>query len=671
MGNKFTDLVDIQKIQSLFDNIYKVTGIAAGVADIDGTALTKTGWTNLCTNFHRANPQALRRCIETNDRSSEIVSTAINNHEEFIYYECSNGITHVITPIVIQGNTVALIYKSQFLLCSPDLEYFREQAKTLGIPEEEYIEAVKELPIYTKKEMDTFMKFASYIARLFGEMGYYQLRLYEEQEKSELRYQELMAKHQELMATYDEIADMEEELHSRKHKIQHQEGVLKESEDRIRYLAYHDRVTGLPNRSKVTDYITHYLHIAKKENKKGVILFLDIDNFKVINDTFGHGFGDKVLKRLGIALERIIGSDGIVGRFGGDEFIVVKYGIEVEKAIESTVNNILEIFNYPWVIDGYEVFPTASIGITVFPDDGNVAEILIKNADIAMYEAKGYGKNTYEFFKPPMNDRVIQRMEMDRDLRNALDKDGFSLVYQPQVNSKTGRIETIEALIRWNHPERGLISPGQFIPFAEDTGLIIPIGEWVLRTACRQNKLWQDKGYNPVRISVNISPLQLRRWNFIDLVQEVLEEVELDPSYLELEITESSLMESLEENIKVLDRLKQAGVRIALDDFGTGYSSLNYLQRLPINNVKIDRSFVQDITNDRDKRYIAEVIIALAHRMNLMVTAEGVETEEQLNMLTSKNCDIIQGYLFSQPLPSKEIESLLRQGRLNLREFIK
>lgn len=668
---KFSDLVEINRLQHLFDSIYEATGIAAGIADIDGTPLTQTGWTNLCMKFHRDNQEIVHRCIESTDSAAILISEAMDDEKKIVYYQCKNGIVHAITPVMIQGNIIAMIYKSQFLFSPPDLDFFKNQARDLGLPEDEYIEAVQELPIYPKKEMDRFMEFASRMAELFGELGYYRIRLMEEQSKSELRYQELMAKHQELMATYEEIEDMEEELHSRKHKIEYQEGALKVSEDRIRYLAYHDMVTGLPNRQNVHERISHWINIAKRDNKKGVVFFLDIDNFKVINDTFGHGFGDKVLKQLGIELERLNGADSLVGRFGGDEFVLAKFGIEDEQEIHRIVDDILKIFSYPWIIDGYEIYPTASIGITVFPDDGNNTEVLLKNADIAMYEAKKYGKNTYEFFDRSMNDKVIQRMEMDRDLRNALDKGEFSLAYQPQINSKTGRVEAVEALIRWNHPERGPIPPSHFIPFAEDTGLIIPIGEWVLRTACKQNKEWQDKGYSPVRISVNISPFQLRRWNFINLVQEILEEVELDPSYLELEITESNLMESMEENIKILARLNQMGVRIALDDFGTGYSSLNYLQRLPINNMKIDRAFVEDITNDRDKRYIAEVIIALAHRMNLMVTAEGVETEEQLRLLIDRNCDVIQGYLFSKPLPPNDIERLLRRGRLNLMKFIR
>lgn len=665
MGYSFSDLVDIEKLQELFDSIYEATGIIAGVADIDGKVLTKTGWTNLCKKFHRGNPKISHRCIESTDKSSELMSKALEGDRDFIYYECKNGIIHAITPIYIQGRIMALVYKSQFLLSSPDLEYFRSQAMALGIPPEEYIEAVKELPVYTKEEMDRFMKFASNIAELFGEMGFSQLELFKEQKKSKSRYKELIAKHKELIGAYKEMENMREELYSRRNKIQDQEGELKVSEDRIQYLAYYDRATGLPNRHNVIEHISHWLGVAEREDIKGALFFLDIDNFKVINDTFGHEFGDKVLKRLGTELERICGTDSIVGRFGGDEFILAKFGIKDKEAVRDTIDSILDIFNSPWVIDNYEIYPTASLGVTIFPDDGNETETLLKNADIAMYEAKEHGNNSYVFFEPSMNDRVVERMGLDRDIRNALDREEFSLVYQPQINSKTGRIEAVEALIRWNHPQRGYIPPDQFIPFAEETGLIIPIGEWVLRTACRQNGRWQDKGYNPVRMSVNISPIQLRRRGFISLVEEILGEVELDPSYLELEITESSLMESMEENIGILRRLNQMGVRIALDDFGIGYSSLNYLQRLPINNVKIDKSFVKDITKNVEKRYIAEVIITLAHKMNLTVTAEGVETEEQLRMLVNKRCDLIQGFLFSEPLPAAEAEKLIMQGRLS------
>lgn len=670
MNCEFSDLVDIDRFQELFDSIYKATGIAAGIADANGIVLTRTGWTDVCTRFHRGDPRIANRCVESTKSAPELAAKAIAKGKGYIYYECENGIMHAITPIYIKDKCVAVVYKSQFFLSDPDLEYFKAQARTLGLPEGEYIEAIKKVPVYSKEEMDRFMEFASRIAKLFAQIGYDQITLLEEQTKSEHRYQELMAKHQELMAIYEEIGDMEEELHYRKHKIEHQEGALKVSQERIRYLAYYDAVTGLPNRLNVSDRITHWIASAKRENKKGALFFLDIDNFKVINDTFGHGFGDKVLKRFGTGLAKISEGKGLVGRFGGDEFIMVRFGIEDRQDVENTISSILGIFDAPWVIDGFEVYPTVSVGITMFPDDGDTTEVLLKNADIAMYEAKKYGKNTYEFFEKSMNDRVIHRMEMDRDLRNALDRDEFHLVYQPQVNSKTGRVEAVEALIRWNHPKHGLIPPAYFIPFAEDTGLIIPIGEWVLRTACKQNKKWQDKGYNPIRVSVNISPLQLRRWNFISLVRDILEDVELDPSYLELEITENNIMESTENNIEALQQLYQMGVRIALDDFGTGYSSLNYLHRLPINNLKIDRSFVEDITNDSDKRYIAQVIINLAHRMNLMVTAEGVETEEQLRMLVNQRCDMIQGFLFSRPLPSEDIEEILRRGRLDIAEYV-
>lgn len=791
MDYRFSELVDINKLKKLFDSLYEVTGIGAGVADINGAVLTKTGWTDLCNIYHRDNPDIVHRCIESSYRVPELVSKGIRGREEYIYYKCKNGLIHAVVPIAIKGKNVAVVYKSQFLLSPPDLDYFEKQADDLDIPQEEYLQEVKKIPIYPKKDMDKFMEFVSYIARLFGEMGYQQLELFREQEKSQIRYEELMGKHEELISMYEEIETMERELNSQVYRIEHQEENLKvseeryqlavegakdvlwewdaqtqkitfsdkisqivgadvniqniafdglrelihpesrdrvyesllehmeglipyfrsefrlkistgeykwvlchgtamrndegkvlrmagsvtdiserrKSEDQLRYLAYYDQVTGLPNRSNIREHISHSLFIAQRDNTRGALLFLDIDNFKMINDTFGHSFGDEVLKQLGADLQKKCKGNNVVARFGGDEFVILKPVIEDQKEIYETISDIMHMFSSPMVINNYHVFPTISIGVAVFPKDGNMTELLLKNADIAMYEAKEQGNNTFVFFKPSMNDAVVQRMEMDRDLRNALREDEFELVYQPQVNSKTGRIETVEALIRWNHPHKGIVFPDEFIPFAEDTGLIVSIGEWVIRTACRQNKAWQDKGYDPICVSVNISALQLRRWDFVDLIREILEEVELDPSYLEIEITESKLMESLEDNISILNRLKGMGVRIALDDFGTGYSSLNYLQLLPINNLKIDRSFVNDITNDRNRRYIAEVIIALAHRMNLMVTAEGIETKEQLDMLTSKKCDRLQGYLLSRPLPIDKIDALIRRGRLYLSEL--
>lgn len=313
MNYEFSDLVDIDKFQGLFDSIYEVTGIAAGIASVDGSIITKTGEFDLCTEFHRGMPYIATRCIESIKSSTK----AIKKSEEYKYYKCENGIMHAITPIYIKDKCVAVIYKSQFFLSAPDLEYFRNQAKLLGLDEKEYIEAIKRIPIYSKEDMDKFMGFASRIARMFAQMGHDQITLLEEQIKSELRYQELMAKHQELRKIYEEIGDMEKELHNRKHKIEHQEDALKVSQERIRYLAYYDAVTGLPNRLNVSDRVTHWVSIAKRENKKGVLFFLDIDNFKVINDTFGHGFGDKVLRKFGMKLGKICESDSFVGSFGG------------------------------------------------------------------------------------------------------------------------------------------------------------------------------------------------------------------------------------------------------------------------------------------------------------------------------------------------------------------
>ncbi|WMJ79438.1 EAL domain-containing protein [Clostridium sp. MB40-C1] len=423
-------------------------------------------------------------------------------------------------------------------------------------------------------------------------------------------------------------------------------------------MAYYDGLTGLPNRRFFKEKLKEIL----KENNKGIVLFLDLDNFKNINDTLGHDVGDELLKVIASKLKEVLGQNDILSRFGGDEFLILQPNIDKrEKAIKS-VNKILDIFKDLWQVREHKIYITASIGITQYPDDGSDLNIILRNVDTAAYDAKSSGKNRYEFFEKSMYDEMLRKTKIEKALREAIDNNELELYYQPQVEVKTGKIVSLEALIRWKHPEMGLVSPMEFIPIAEETGFIVDIGEWVLRTACKQNKEWKDKGYKYDTVAVNVSSIQLRQRGFVDLVKNILEETKLEPQFLELEITESVLMESLQKSIKILDELRKIGVKTALDDFGTGYSSLNYLMKIPIDTVKIDKTFIDNICVNYTQKSVIEGIILIAHEMKLDVVAEGVEVEDQLKILANKKCDKIQGYFFSKPYEATNVEKNLKKG---------
>lgn len=423
-------------------------------------------------------------------------------------------------------------------------------------------------------------------------------------------------------------------------------------------MAYYDGLTGLPNRRFFKEKLKEIL----KEDNKGIVLFLDLDNFKNINDTLGHDVGDELLKVIACKLKEVLGKDDILARFGGDEFLILQPNIyKREEAIKS-VNKILDIFKDLWQVREHKIYITSSIGITHYPHDSSDLNIILRNVDTAAYDAKSSGKNRYEFFEKSMYDEMLRKTKIEKALREAIDNNELELYYQPQVEVKTGKIVSLEALIRWKHPEMGLVSPMEFIPIAEETGFIVDIGEWVLRTACKQNKEWKDKGYKYDTVAVNVSSIQLRQRGFVDLVKNILEETKLEPQFLELEITESVLMESLQKSIKILDELRTIGVKTALDDFGTGYSSLNYLMKIPIDTVKIDKTFIDNICVNYTQKSVIEGIILIAHEMKLDVVAEGVEVEDQLKILANKKCDKIQGYFFSKPYEANNVEKNLKKG---------
>lgn len=441
------------------------------------------------------------------------------------------------------------------------------------------------------------------------------------------------------------------------------ENALREQQSRLNYMAFHDALTGLPNRSLFYDRIYHGLARAKRGDSKVALMLLDIDRFKNINDSLGHDAGDLMLKAIATRLTEGVRDMDTVARLGGDEFVVVLEGVHDLEDVTFVANKLLVTLARPMEISGHEIISTVSIGVSIFPDDGEDTDELLKNADIAMYKAKEAGKNNCQFYTKGMNATAVNYLLLENDLRRALELDQFTLQYQPQIDLKTGELMGVEALVRWRHPERGLVSPAHFIPLAEETGLIVPIGEWVLREACRQQKIWIDSGKRVGKIAVNLSPRQFRQKNFPGKVEAILRETKLPPSYLELEITESCAMEHAGETINQLNQLNQMGMYLAIDDFGTGYSSLAYLQRFPIQKLKIDRSFVNDLHDDMNDAAITKTIIGLAHSMQLCVVAEGVETEHQAEWLRQRGCDQAQGFLFAKPMSAKQFESHFHGNR--------
>jgi polar amino acid transport system substrate-binding protein len=444
---------------------------------------------------------------------------------------------------------------------------------------------------------------------------------------------------------------------------------LKRNEKKIYNMEYFDRITGLPNKTLFFDRLKVALNGAKRNCVRLAIIVIDLDNFKTINDTLGHFFGDRILKQIAENIKGLVREADTVARFGGDEFIILQPGLKDITDVTKVADRILEKFRSPWVLEGREYYITASVGISVYPNDGQDENILVRNADIAMSRAKETGKNNYELFMESMNKKIIEKLDLESDLRHAIEKEEFVLFYQPQIAIATGEIIGVEALIRWNREGVGLVPPMEFIPVAEESSLIIPLGEWVLRTACKQNVEWIRSGIKPILIAVNLSAKQFQQRNLVEMIERVLEETGMDPNLLELEITESTAMLDIDFTIEVLRKLRSKGIRISLDDFGTGYSSLNYLKILPIDSLKIDKSFVHDIATSPSEDAIAKSLISLAHKLNLLVVAEGVETKEQLKLLKNHMCDKVQGYLLSKPIPPNEAETLLKQSENGFEEF--
>jgi diguanylate cyclase (GGDEF)-like protein len=441
----------------------------------------------------------------------------------------------------------------------------------------------------------------------------------------------------------------------------------KRADDRVRHIAFHDDLTSLPNRLMLNQRLDQALSRHRRAGTQLAILFMDLDRFKVINDSLGHEVGDFLLRQVADRLRAQSREGDTVARMGGDEFVVLVENQANLLDISACARRLVEQLSAPYLLGEKACHVTLSIGISVFPSDGNDSQELLKAADVAMYRAKQTGRNNYQYYLPSMNVHTLERLELELDLSHALERGEFLLHYQPKVEIATGLITGIEALLRWKHPLRGLVPLLDFIPLAEETGLIVPIGEWVLATACARTKAWQDQGLTKLSVAVNLSARQFADSMLLPKLTRIIHASGIDPSSLELEITESMVMSHGESAVAVLEKLKSIGVQIAIDDFGTGYSSLAYLKRFPIDTLKIDRSFIRDIPADSGDMKITRAIIAMAHSLKLKVVAEGVETPDQLKFLRTQRCDAVQGYFLYRPLPEDEVVRVLR---LNQRDCV-
>ncbi len=429
---------------------------------------------------------------------------------------------------------------------------------------------------------------------------------------------------------------------------------------RVEYLAFHDNLTDLPNRAFFTRLLTQGMQQARRYNRNLALLFLDLDRFKTINDSLGHDAGDELLQEIGRRLQGAVRESDIVARLGGDEFVVLLPEIQSGNQVSPVAEKILAAVAKPFRLVGQEFRVTVSIGITLFPGDGEDEQSLMKNADVAMYYAKEQGKNNYQFYSEELNADSLERLALESSLRSALEREEFRLYYQAKRNMNSGKVTGMEALLRWEHPEIGLILPMQFIPLAEDTGLIIPIGRWVFRTACQQNVAWQKEGFPPLSMAINLSARQFIDEHLLDDIKLALKESGMDPRLLEVEITESMVMRDMEQTIGILNDLKRMGVRVAIDDFGTGYSSLSTLKQFPLDTIKIDRSFIHDVVRSAEDKGLTEAIIAVGRSLSLTVVAEGVETMDQFDFLRTHSCDEFQGFYGNEPMPAEEFANLIR-----------
>jgi diguanylate cyclase (GGDEF)-like protein len=638
---KFCDLINIKKLQSLIESFSNITRVPLSIYSTNGKILICTEQRNICTKFLKLNDRANDNCIKI---SNEIFER-IKKGEKYVIKKCKNGFVNIACPIVIENEVIAVIIASQFYFEKQDEEQCISVAKMRGFDVEKYLKAINEVEILSKKKADGVIKFVKEFTQVVTNMGYATIKEFES-EKS-------------IKEAYDKLYNLNKQLERER--------------EEIKFLAYKDFVTGLPNKMVFYKKFKEKFpeNCLKNGIEKGALLILGLNNFKNVNDTIGYDYGDKILKLCGAKLKEILNDEALVFKFDSDKFMVFVKNIKEKDFLKNIIEKIMKMFEQQWGIERYKISITASMGVSIFNYDNNNPETIIKNADAAMYKAKELGINKYVFYNKTISEALERKVEIENCLNKALKNKEFYLCYQPQVSVLNNKIEGFEALLRWNSEELGSVSPAEFIPIAEETGLIIPIGEWVMRTACVQNEKWSQEGYKFDHIAVNISAVQLQQLNFVDTVKKVLKETGVRVESFEIEITESTLIKSLDLNIEKLEELKSIGVKIALDDFGTGYSSLNYLKMLPVNRIKIDKSFIDDICTGANEEIIIEGLIFLGHKMNLDIVAEGVELEEQVKILKNKNCDKIQGYYFSKPLKELDAENILKKGLTNKKNIDK
>lgn len=466
-----------------------------------------------------------------------------------------------------------------------------------------------------------------------------------EKEQIYKKYQNMESLYNDTLSSFDELNIRYDELNKNK--------------ESMKKLAYTDYLTELPNRTAFIEMLDNIMLTLRKDEIIG-IMDIDLDNFKNINDTLGHSYGDELLLDVTHRLKQVINSNDYLARIGGDEFAILTQNIDDTASYEEKIKKVRNVFNYPFVLSTKEYFVTVSIGIAFAPEDGKTSQQLIKNMDSAMYMAKANGKNTYAYFEPALNQMITDKMELQSELRNAIENKEFVLFYQAKMDIKHKKVIGFEALIRWNHPSKGLLYPDDFIYLAEESGLIIPIGKWVLKCACSQLNEWSKLGYEDITMAVNLSPRQFKDKDLIQTIYEIIDETGVDPKRIELEITESAALEDIDYTIDTINELKKLGLSFSLDDFGTGYSSMSYLKCLPVNNLKIDKSFLDTIMEDTSDQKIVQGIITLAENLNLNVIAEGVERKEQEEFLQESNCYEAQGYLYSKPVPKEQAEDFLK-----------
>ncbi|MCY6369181.1 EAL domain-containing protein [Clostridium ganghwense] len=769
MKYKFSELVDIKKLQLLLDNLCKATGIRSAIIEPDGTILTASGWKRVCTEFHRVNPLTRVNCIE----SDKSILNGRNKEKKYIISKCRNGMCDIGAPIIINDCHLATVFTGQFFLEEqPDIEYFMRVARKVGFDEEEYINAIKEVEVFGKEEIKPIVEYLAEFANWITEIGYNRLKQLEANEKLNENYLELSAVYEELAAIEEElriqyndlcekeellrvnerryklavdgandgifdvniesgkifisnrgkdifdieekgnvfyIDDIEEykcngnnnffikkiqeiinrDIDAYNHEMKFRDKYGKEKyilcrgkalrkDGKIIYvagsftdisnrkkteritnrLAYHNPVTGLKNRTYIMEEYPKLIEKIKKENGKAALIFLDIDNFKAINDTFGHSAGDEFLRKISKKLRKILRDKDYICHLGGDEFLFLIRSLKEEKELKYIAENLLNIFKNTFRIKNEEInYITASIGIAVLKSKGDNFQTLFNHADDAMHCAKREGKNRYKIYTAGMNSIIYYETKLHKDLKYALKNDEFKVYYQPKIDISTGNISGVEALVRWIKRDGKIIPPNKFINFAEERGLIGDISEKVIRTACIQNKKWYSSKKNNFRVAVNLSAFELQDEKLFVKIKNLLDATGLLPELFEVEITESVVMKNFNTSIKTLNKLREIGIKVSLDDFGTGYSSLNYLKNLPIDTIKLDKTFIDNLTTDSKEKFIVSALIDLSHGINLKVVAEGVESKEQFNILKEYGCDEIQGYYFSKPVSDKEFET--------------